>query len=66
MTLEGFKKGTEDLSKVEFIGFTSLQKIYIERIDIKSFTINDSEMTVEFDTLEGLHFHLISMIVIVS
>lgn len=57
MTVAAFTRLTSNLSIVDCIGFTSLQKVFIkDKIKEETFTINESEEVFEFDDINGLHF----------
>lgn len=56
MTVSGFKKAVADLSIVDYFSFTSLQKVYISRIKVDTFKIDEANETVEFETMQGFKF----------
>lgn len=55
MTIQGFKKATADLTKVEKITLTSVQNIFPSRWKEGSFVVNDSDETFEFKD-NGMHY----------
>lgn len=55
MTVQGFKKATTDLTKVEKITLTSVQSIFPSRWTDGSFVVNDAEETFEFKD-NGMHY----------